>query len=275
MLTWFHAELPWWVFLPLGTWLSCWHGSLQHEALHGHPTPWTAVNTAIAFPPLSLWLPYPIYRDSHLRHHATNSLTCPIDDPESYYVTPARWAAMPRWRRALLRFNNTLAGRLLVGPAISLVAFARGELARLRGGDADAAAVWTRHLLACIPVVLWVNVVCGIPLWAYAVMFAYPGLSLTMLRSFYEHRPAPIADQRTAIVEASWPMRLLYLNNNFHALHHASPGMAWYALPRAYQENRSAILGRNGRFFFHGYAEQVRRYLWRIKDEPVHAPLAR
>lgn len=270
LLTWFDAALPWWLVMPLGTWLICWHGSLQHEVLHGHPTPWPAVNAAIAYPPLSLWLPYPIYRDSHLAHHATSNLTGPLDDTESYYVTAEQWAGMPGWRRALLRFNNTLAGRLLVGPAISLVGFARGEVDRLRAGAPGAAATWLIHVVACVPVVLWVTVLCGIPLWAYLIMFAYPGLSLTMLRSFHEHRPVAADAQRTAIVEASWPMRLLYLNNSFHALHHETPGTAWYELPAKYAANRAAILSRNGQFLFAGYGELFRRYLWRMKDEPIH-----
>ena len=65
LTTWNYDGLPWWLVLPLGAWFVCWHGSLQHEALHGHPTrrPW--LNALIAYPPLWLWLPYPLYRESH------------------------------------------------------------------------------------------------------------------------------------------------------------------------------------------------------------------
>ena len=98
MLTWWHAVLPWWLILPLGGYLVCLHGSLQHEAVHGHPTPWPVVNEALVFPSLWLWMSFRIYRDSHLVHHRNDILTDPIDDPESYYVTPQAWARMGRLR---------------------------------------------------------------------------------------------------------------------------------------------------------------------------------
>ncbi|MFQ5760261.1 MAG: fatty acid desaturase, partial [Acidiferrobacterales bacterium] len=91
-LTWHYHALPWWLVLPLGAYLVGWHGSLQHEAVHGHPTRWPWVNELLAFPSLWLWMPYRVYRVAHLQHHATPSLTDPIDDPESYYLTPEEWA---------------------------------------------------------------------------------------------------------------------------------------------------------------------------------------
>ena len=68
-LTWFHASLPLWALIPCAAYVIAWHGSLQHEALHGHPTRWKWVNKAIAAWPLNGWLPYDIYRSSHLLHH--------------------------------------------------------------------------------------------------------------------------------------------------------------------------------------------------------------
>ena len=56
--------------------------SLGHELLHGHPTPWTSVNSAIGFIPLSFWVPFARYKTMHVRHHRSN-LTFPEDDPES------------------------------------------------------------------------------------------------------------------------------------------------------------------------------------------------
>ena len=90
---------------------------MQHEVLHGHPTPWAALNTAIAFPPISLWLPYRVYRDSHLLHHEVE-LTAPGVDPESFYVSPAQWEAASSARRLLLRVNRTFVGRLTIGPLL-------------------------------------------------------------------------------------------------------------------------------------------------------------
>ena len=116
-LTWYHHALPWWLVLPLGGWLVGWHGGLQHEIIHGHPTrrPW--VNTALAMTPIALWLPFPLYRSRHLLHHATPHLTDPMADTESFYLEPARWQRLGPGGRFLLRVHNTLAGRLLFGPA--------------------------------------------------------------------------------------------------------------------------------------------------------------
>ena len=44
------------------------HSSLQHEALHGHPTRSTAVNEALVFLPLGLLFPYRRFKMLHLRH---------------------------------------------------------------------------------------------------------------------------------------------------------------------------------------------------------------
>ncbi len=85
-LTWFHDSIAWWLLAPAGAWLIALHGSLQHEALHLHPTRHAWLNTLLAGAPLGLWMPYPIYRDSHLAHHAAASLTDPLGDPESCYA---------------------------------------------------------------------------------------------------------------------------------------------------------------------------------------------
>lgn len=274
LTTWNYQAMPWWLALALGAWFVCWHGSLQHEALHGHPTRHAWINAIVAYPPLWLWLPYPLYREYHLIHHRDERLTSPLDDPESYYVTPDSWAAMGGARRALLRARNTLLGRLCLGPPMACVELAVVEARRVRAGDFDHLPVWLGHVAAVAAVLYWAVGICGIPPWEYVAFFAYPGLSLTMLRSFAEHRPAPEPAQRTVVVDASPPMRLLYLNNNYHAPHHARPELAWYDIPAYLRANRAAILGDNGGYAFRGYAEQFRRFLVRPKDAPVHPGIA-
>jgi fatty acid desaturase len=116
LLTWNYDALAWWIVLPLGGYLVAWHGSLQHEAVHGHPTRWRWLNEAFIFPSLWLWMPYRSYRTLHLTHHRNDHLTDPLEDPESYYVTATRWARMGPIRRTLLRANNSLLGRLVIGP---------------------------------------------------------------------------------------------------------------------------------------------------------------
>src|ERR1700722_10108165 len=66
ILTFFHALFPLWLWVPLGAWTVAWQTSLQHEIIHGHPTPNRTVNRLIGCWPLLLWLPYESYRISHL-----------------------------------------------------------------------------------------------------------------------------------------------------------------------------------------------------------------
>jgi fatty acid desaturase len=265
----FHA-LPAYLVAPLGAWLIAWHGSLQHEALHGHPTrrPW--LNALLAGPPLALWLPFPIYRETHLAHHRAPELTCPVDDPESYYTSPERWAGLSRPARLLRAALHTGAGRLALGPFAIVWRLLAAEAPRLLSGDRRRAAIWAVHAAAVTAVLFWVVAVCRIPLWAYLALFVYPGMSLTLLRSFTEHRPAADQAHRTAVVEAGPVLSLLYLNNNLHLVHHLWPQLPWYELPRRYRARRGELLERNGQFRFAGYADVLRRFAVRRKDSPVH-----
>ena len=246
------------------------HASLQHEVIHGHPTGRRRLDEALVWPAYSLVIPYERYRDGHLAHHRNPWLTDPYDDPESNYLDPATWRALPGWLRAVLRFNNTLFGRLLIGPVVSQCRFVAGDLMAARAGDRAVVAGWLRHLapaalvLACVA---W----SPMPLWAYALAL-YGGLSLLRIRSFLEHQAHDRASGRTAIVEDRGPLALLFLNNNLHVVHHMHPGVPWYRLPALYRSRRDRYLARSGGYVLAGYGEVFRRYLWRAKD-PVPHPL--
>jgi fatty acid desaturase len=69
LLVWFHACIPWWLTIPLGAFVIAWHNSLQHETIHALVRVPRAMRFALGFPPLGLWIPYPIYYRSHRRHH--------------------------------------------------------------------------------------------------------------------------------------------------------------------------------------------------------------
>jgi len=273
LLTWFYHDLPWWAVLAGGGYVVCLHGSLQHEAVHGQPTRWPWVNALIVFPSLWLWLPYSYYRETHLAHHRDERLTDPADDPESYYVSPAGWAAMGKPHRTIRRALTTLAGRLVLGPPYAVWRVAVDAVRAVRRGDREHLRHWLPHLPAVAVVLVWAIGVCRIPPAEYVLLFVYPGLSLTLLRSFAEHRAAAAVAQRTAIVEAGPAMGLLYLNNNLHALHHAEPGLVWHQRPRRYRARRDELLAANGGYRFRGYGEQFARYLFKGKEPAVH-PLA-
>jgi fatty acid desaturase len=270
LLTWHAGALPWWVLLPLGGYLVCLQGSLQHETIHGHPTRWRWLNALIGLPAFSLWMPYLIYRDMHRAHHRTGELTSPLDDPESFYLTPARWRALGPLRRGYYRMLNTAAGRLLVGPAHVAGTFWWQEARRLLRGDLTNVPHWLLHGAVWLLLGYWLFAVCRLSPVAYVALFAYPGLSLTLLRSFAEHRPAADPAHRTAIVEAGPLMSLLYLNNNLHSVHHNAPEAPWYRLRAIYRGDRAAILAGNGGYLFHGYFGVLRRFLLRVKDSPEY-----
>lgn len=270
VLTWQAAHLPWWLLAPLGGLAVTWHMHLQHELIHGHPTRWRRLNDALAFWPLALYLPYPIYRDTHLRHHRTPALTDPTTDPESFYVTQANWAQTPRPMRWLLTANNTLPGRLTIGPVLVVVRFLAAEARLIAAGDRGRIGVWALHAVLCIPILWWVTAIGGLGIGEYVLLFVLPGISLTLLRSFAEHRPAPTQEGRTAIVEGSWFTRLLFLGNNYHVVHHSLPGLSWYEIPRVYRRDRDRWIAANGGCVYSGYPELVRRHFMTPRDRPVH-----
>ena len=186
-LTWFHEALPFLVLLPLAAWTVTWHGSLQHEIIHGHPTRRRWLNNLIASPPLILWLPFECYRRTHLAHHNDERLTDPLDDPESRYWTRDQWDSLPWLPRTVLRMQGTLCGRLLFGPLWLIPHYWR---LRFASGlqHAQVRRVWLRHVLRVALVLIWVIAVCKMALWVYLVCFVYAGTSLLLLRSFAEHR---------------------------------------------------------------------------------------
>jgi fatty acid desaturase len=156
LLTYHAAALSWWLLLPAGAFIVCWHGSLQHETVHGHPTRSARANLALAWLPLGLWMPYEIYRDTHLRPHACPALTDPVEDTESYFVRQGDWDRMSGPNRLLLQFNRTLFGRLTLGPALAALALWRSEFRRIRSGDRSNAGIWLRHVMGAGLVLGWV-----------------------------------------------------------------------------------------------------------------------
>lgn len=272
--TWWFSSLPWYLNLIVGGWLVAWHGSLQHEAIHGHPTRSARLNALVAGWPLWLYLPYELYRDSHLAHHRSEAITDPFDDPESWYVDAGTWRRLPAAARAFHWAHATLIGRLVLGPPYVVLRLWAQELGRLARGDLRHAGIWARHAVVATLLVAWLRV-CGVPLWAYALCYVYPGLALTLLRSYAEHQPAPVQHQRTAVVEAGALFGLLFLHNNLHSLHHAKPRLPWFEMRARYAGERAAILRRNGGFLIPGYGALFRRHALLPKHAPVHPGIGR
>jgi fatty acid desaturase len=280
LLTWYYHALALWVVVLAGGVLLAWHGSLQHETIHGHPFSSRRLNTLLGGLPLSLIIPYAIYRRTHLWHHRFGGriLTDPLRDPESFYLTPGALARSSAPVRLLLKANTTLVGRLILGPWIASAAFIAGSVRSLARGNRREWRIWAWHGVAVGGVLVWVVGVCGINPLIYLLCFVYPGHSLTLLRSFAEHRAAADPAQRTAVVEANRLISLIFLYNNLHVVHHARPTIPWYELPAAWRqikaERGDEPARAAGLVYAGGYAEILRRYLARPVIDVEHPPLA-
>ena len=269
-LLWFHDRLPLLLADAALVVVVAWFMSLQHELLHGHPTRHDGINRLFGLLPLSAWYPYDLYRDSHLAHHRDELLTTPGVDPESNYVEPAAWQAMGPLRRWLHTAMRTVLGRFLLGPAIILPAVWADIVTGPMQRGWPAVRTWVEHL-GLLALLLWgVQSVSGISPLHYLFGIAYPALGLAMLRSLYEHRPAREVGHRIVINEAGWFWRLLYLNNNYHSVHHAVPGLAWYRIPALWRAQRERFLAGNGQFHLQGYGGLIWRHALRPIDSPVH-----
>jgi fatty acid desaturase len=258
----YFTSLPLWVAAPSGSLLLTWYGSLQHETIHGHPTRSRRINGLIGGLPLSLWVPYAIYRQTHIQHHRHSGrrLTEVGHDPESFYLPPGRLARVGPVRHFVLQANCTLLGRLTVGPAIAIATFWNEEF-RKAYRDRRRQRIWIGHALASAAVLVWLSVVCHVPILTYVLLVVYPSISLTHLRSFAEHRADDHSQLRTNVVEAHPFWALLFLNNNLHVAHHSHPHVPWYDLPEVWRGMRQGNV-RLGRIFG-GYREVAREYLLR------------
>ncbi|MGI9425137.1 MAG: fatty acid desaturase [Hyphomicrobiaceae bacterium] len=263
------ASISLWVAAPILTVVLTLHSSLQHEIIHGHPFRNQRCNDLLGFLPIGLFVPFERFRDTHLAHHHDSSLTDPHDDPESNYVDPVRWNAMPWVLKRLLLFNSTLLGRMAVGPAISLTRLYWTDLLAMKNGEPGIGRAYLLHGLGLIVLAICLWHFSTLPFWLY-VSCAYFAMSLLKIRTYLEHCANADVAHRTVIVEDRGLLSLLFLNNNLHAVHHAHPGLPWYALPERYHHGRSDFLRRNNGYAYPSYNVVIRRHFLRPKDPIVH-----
>lgn len=260
--SWYFTALPLWLAAPMGSILVTWYGSVQHETIHGYPTHSRHIDAAIGGLPLSLWIPYAVYRESHIRHHrhSRHRLTEVGHDPESFYLPPGQLTRVGALARAVLLANCTLAGRLALGPAIAIQTFWAQQLRQVRSSRRQR-RIWLRHALGTAAVLSWVVGVCHVPFLIYVLLVLYPSVSLTLLRSFAEHRADDQSHLRTNVVEAHPLWALIFLNNNLHVPHHACPHVPWHQLPLVWQNMKG--VGIQAGTVFNGYGEVARQFLFR------------
>jgi fatty acid desaturase len=246
-----HQHIAWPIQLLALVYLGGLSLSLGHEMLHGHPTRWNGVNTAIGYVPFSLWLPFGRYKASHVSHHRSD-LTDPFDDPESTYITPAGWQAASPMRRRWLVFLRTTPGRFTVGVPRTVFRFWIKDLRHM--GDPHVRNPWLIHLGLAVPFGWWLFVVEGMNPWVYL---------------FVEHCAVP-QGTRSAVVKAGPVLSLLFLNINLHHTHHSEPDVAWYRIPPLHRAMGSDQIAAQGAGYYGSYAEVLRTYFFTPFCQPDH-----
>ncbi len=248
---------------------TAWYMSLQHELIHGHPTHFPRLNQLFGTLPLAVWYPYGLYRDSHLVHHRNDHLTVPMHDPESYYFSDESWAQFRPWQKRVIHLRNTFIGRLLLAPLIDIVQTLSSAVSAFRRVQIDAMLMWVTHLALLTMLLGWMSHLGFSPLW-FVLAVSYPALALTKVRSFLEHRAADDPLARSVINEAGLFWRVLFLNLNYHSVHHDLPGVPWYVLKAIYLHSRDAYQQRNHGFLAKGYGEWLRHFWGKSVDVSVH-----
>lgn len=248
--------------------------SLVHEVLHGHPTRNARINEALVSLPIGLVWPYRRFKSIHLRHHADEKLTDPLDDPESYYRALWQHEDLPEALKLLLRINNTMAGRFVLGPLLSCVGFIIDDAKAIAAGDKAVRQAWLLHAAGLAVVLPLIQFGFGIPLWLYVLVPTWLGQSLISIRTFAEHQWSEHPEGRTIIVERS-PLSILFLNNNLHFVHHKSPTVAWYKLPDLFRERREEWLRMNKGYAYPNYFALIKTYAFRAKEPVCHPALRR
>jgi fatty acid desaturase len=246
----------------------CWFLSLQHECLHGHPFASKRLNHLVAWPPLSIWLPFAVYRESHLTHHRNAMLTEPGIDPESNYFKGSVWAALAPLQQLVFRGNQTLLGRMVFRPVQGVWRTALAIPEELR--SARWRKTWAAQALGSVLLLVVLRQSAHLPLWQYLLGFVYGGASLAAVRAYAEHQWAGGTKARSATVHASMFWRLLFLNNNYHYAHHLRPSLSWFKVPELSARVQADVLSGEGAGFYSGYGEVFKRFLLKPVIPMVH-----
>jgi fatty acid desaturase len=269
ILTIYAASLPTALVIILLSMTLALHSSLQHETLHMLEPRWPVFGYLIGAPALGLAIPYDRFRDLHLAHHVNEILTDPYDDPESNYLSEEVWTTLSPFTQAVLRFNNTFIGRIIVGPLVGQISFIANDLSAIFEGDKATRMGWIRFMPAVAIVLFWLfNFASISPITYFAS--CYLALSILKIRTYIEHRAHEIAQGRSVIVADRGPLALLFLNNNFHAVHHAHPNIPWYNLPAAFHAQRDKFLVQNNGYYFQNYFAVMLKFFCSEKDVVAH-----
>ena len=220
-----------------------------HETTHRTPFRSPALTWAVGLlAGFLLVLPPRWFHHFHMAHH--RHAQDRARDPELLDVPPLtrsrygyRLTGIPYWIGTARTLVRTAADRanepwLPAHARASVVLEARLFLAAY--ALLAAAAVATRSTL---PLWFWIGpVLLGQPVLRWVLMAEHAGCAEVV---------DPYSNTRTTL--ASWPLRYLFWNANFHAEHHLAPGVPFHALPRMHEMIRDRLKRLD-----HGYARAHR-----------------
>lgn len=239
-----------WLVIPFLIYLTSLQTSIRHEIAHGHPTNSVKINNILGIPALNLLDPFLSFKKNHLLHHGV-TVGSP-KDPESDYIEQALFEQFHPLKRALISFNHTLIGRVVVGPLFWL--FGKRKV---KTTYTDIAA----HIAWCVVQLAFLEMI-GFSALEYIMFVAYPSAGLSLIRSFIEHK---IGEKDTNVVESSWFFSFLFLNNNIHIIHHNDPKLPWYDINRVYKRDKTKLRAEIG-VTYAGYRDVFAKYAFKAKD---------
>jgi fatty acid desaturase len=148
---------------------------------------------------------------------------------------------------------------MLIGPLLDISATLTGALTALLRGDWRTVGMWGFHGVLLTGLLYWMSLH-GLSAGYFILAVSYPALSLTKVRSFYEHRAEHSPQARSTLNEAGFIWRLLFLNLNYHLVHHDLPGVPWFALRQVYFAEREAYIARSEGVVVKGYRQWFRQH---------------
>ena len=197
---------------------------------------------------LLTFTPYYYWRHTHAVHHATASDLDRRGIGDVWTMTVEEYATAPRWRRMAYRIFRFPPVTFLIGPAIIFLVVQRFPLAP--GNKRERNSVWWTDL-ALLGIVALMSAAIGLKAYLLiqlpVIVFAgMAGVWLFYIQHQFEgtywerHERWDFAS--AAMVGSSYyrlPRVLQWFSGNigYHHIHHLSPRIANYNLPRCHNEN--------------------------------------
>ncbi|MGD8395232.1 MAG: fatty acid desaturase [Candidatus Eiseniibacteriota bacterium] len=250
---------------------------IQHDCGHGSFFASRRLNDAVGFLCGVLTLtPYGSWRRSHAIHHAGAANLARRGTGDILTLTVDEYLAAPRLRRLLYRIYRHPLTLFVVGPLFNFVILQRLPFgAGLRG--VRASVLWTN--LALVAAVLLLGGMIGFPTvlivhLAVMAVASTAGTWLFYVQHQYEETywaPPETWDYSAAALRGSsyyaLPPVLRWFSGNigFHHLHHLSPRIPSYALPRCHAA--SPLLQQVTTLGLRSSLRSLRLHLWDAESE--------